>query len=139
MRALLLVSLWLSCCVGCATRREASGCGCYSLGGGGVTLASVTQVKDSPARTIGYPFPAFLPTYPCEMVRAGILGEVTVRVTAGKDGLVKDAVVTNSSQREFEPAVLAAIKSWQFGEVLEVSCTEYKGQILDCVFQFSIE
>ena len=105
-----------------------------------MTVALVTQAKDSPARTAGYPLSAFpLPAYPSEMARAGITGEVTARVVVGKDGRVRNVVLTNSSQREFEAGVVAAIKLWRFCELPEARNADLKGLIVDCVLQFSLE
>ncbi|MEO6569582.1 MAG: energy transducer TonB [Opitutaceae bacterium] len=132
MRGLFLVSVLLSFCLDCA--------GCISPGEPLVTLVSVTQAANSPARGAGYPISTFpLPVYPRDFARAGITGDVTVRVTVGKDGRVAGAKITKSNLQEFESPVLAAIMSWRFFEMREAPHADRKGLIVDCVFQFSLE
>jgi periplasmic protein TonB len=58
-------------------------------------------------------FPA-KPTYPFEMRRAGITGEVVLQFIVDSNGDVRDPIVVRSSQREFEASALQAIVKWKF-------------------------
>jgi TonB family protein len=73
------------------------------------------------------------------MVRAGIAGEVIVRLVVGTDGLVKDASIVKSSQREFEAAVLSATREWRFREIPELPPAPAKGIIVDCRLKFAFD
>jgi protein TonB len=54
------------------------------------------------------------PTYPFEMRRAGIAGEVTVDFIVDSHGDVQNAYAIKSSQREFEAAAVQAVMKWKF-------------------------
>ena len=54
------------------------------------------------------------PTYPFEMRRAGINGEVIVLFVVDTNGDVRDASVVRSTQREFEAAALQAVLKWKW-------------------------
>jgi periplasmic protein TonB len=54
------------------------------------------------------------PTYPFEMRRAGIAGEVLVEFLVDTKGDVQDAHAVRSSQREFESAAVQAVSKWKF-------------------------
>lgn len=54
------------------------------------------------------------PTYPFEMRRAGISGEVVVDFIVDTNGDVQNAYAIRSSQREFEAAAVAAVSKWKF-------------------------
>jgi protein TonB len=54
------------------------------------------------------------PTYPFEMRRAGITGEVTVDFIVDNEGNVQNAYPLKSTQREFETAAVAAVSKWKF-------------------------
>lgn len=101
-----------------------------------VLLESVTATEDSPA--LGYPFPGLMPFYPFDMQRAGLSGQVLVRVVVGVNGAVERAWVIDSSHREFERTVLDAITRWRFGEVRVYGSTLRRGLIMDCRFVFAI-
>lgn len=73
------------------------------------------------------------------MLWATVAGEVTVRLTIGKDGLVKDAVIVKSSDKSFEPTVLGATAQWRFTETSEIPPAEPKGLIVDCVIKFGFD
>jgi TonB family protein len=127
----------LMLCTACATKRSVV-YGGLARAEPHVTLESATETKDSPAH--GYavsPFP--MPAYPFELIRAGIWGEVTVRLLIGKDGAVREATIVKSTQKEFEVPVLFAVKSWRFRETAELPPVEAKGMIVDCSFKFSLE
>lgn len=103
-----------------------------------VTLEAVTDAKESPAR--GYPvLPYPTPAFPWGMVRAGIEGEVIVRLVVGTDGLVKEASIVKSSQREFEAAVLSATRLWRFREIPDVPPVPARGLVVDCRFKFAFD
>src|SRR4051812_48031280 len=66
-----------------------------------VTLEDTKETKDSPAQA--YPSVTIpMPVFPRDLWVSGIEGTVVVRLTIGKDGLVKNAVATQSSMKEFE-------------------------------------
>jgi periplasmic protein TonB len=54
------------------------------------------------------------PTYPFEMRRAGIAGEVIVDFLVDTEGDVQNAYAIKSSQREFEAAAVQAVTKWKF-------------------------
>jgi protein TonB len=54
------------------------------------------------------------PTYPAELRKAKIEGQVTLVFILGEDGRVEDARVENSSRPEFEKPALEAIRKWRF-------------------------
>ena len=62
------------------------------------------------------PVPKFQarPTYPFEMRRAGISGEVQVDFIVDTDGNVRNAFAAHSSQREFEAPAVQAVSKWKF-------------------------
>jgi len=54
------------------------------------------------------------PTYPYEMSRAGISGEVVVEFIINTNGDVIQTQVTRSSHREFEMPAVMAVQKWKF-------------------------
>jgi protein TonB len=54
------------------------------------------------------------PTYPFEMRRAGVTGEVLVDFIVDANGDVQNAYAAKSSQREFEQAAVQAVSKWKF-------------------------
>jgi len=54
------------------------------------------------------------PTYPYEMSRAGITGNVTVEFIINTNGEVTQAQATHSSHREFEVPAVQAVLKWRF-------------------------
>jgi len=54
------------------------------------------------------------PTYPYEMSRAGISGEVVVEFIINSNGDVIQTQVTRSSHREFEVPAVTAVQKWKF-------------------------
>ncbi len=54
------------------------------------------------------------PTYPYEMSRAGITGEVMVEFIINTNGDVTQAQVVRSSHREFEAPAVQAVLKWKF-------------------------
>jgi len=54
------------------------------------------------------------PTYPYEMSRNGIRGEVNVGFIVDVNGDVRDAYVVNSTHREFEVPAVQAVSKWKF-------------------------
>ena len=54
------------------------------------------------------------PTYPYKMSRAGIEGDVTVEFSIDAAGMVTDAKVLRSSDKEFNASALAAVAKWHF-------------------------
>ena len=54
------------------------------------------------------------PTYPAELRKAKVEGQVTLVFILGEDGRVVDPRVENSSRPEFEKPALEAIRKWRF-------------------------
>ncbi len=54
------------------------------------------------------------PTYPYEMSRAGISGEVVVEFIISSNGDVIQTQVIRSSHREFEQPAMQAVQKWKF-------------------------
>ena len=54
------------------------------------------------------------PAYPVAMRKQGIRGEVVVRFIVDSNGVVQQARVMRSSQREFEEPALNAVNKWRF-------------------------
>ena len=53
------------------------------------------------------------PSYPYEMRRQGINGEVLVGFICDSNGEVRDPYIIRSSNREFEASALMAIQKWK--------------------------
>ena len=54
------------------------------------------------------------PTYPYEMSRAGISGNVVVEFIINANGDVIETQVKSSSHREFEVPAMQAVQKWKF-------------------------
>jgi len=54
------------------------------------------------------------PTYPYEMSRAGITGDVTVEFIINTNGDVIQTQIVRSSHREFEVPAMQAVQKWKF-------------------------
>ena len=54
------------------------------------------------------------PTFPYEMSRAGITGQVTLEFIINANGDVIDARVIHSTHREFEQPAIVALMKWKF-------------------------
>ncbi|HEX2851770.1 MAG TPA: energy transducer TonB [Opitutaceae bacterium] len=100
-----------------------------------VVIASIEESSDSPAG--GYPSKVYpLPHYPFEMARAGITGEVDVKLRVGADGLVKNASIVRSSQIEFEASVLQAVAKWRFRAMQTFGQTQSAEMTFLCRIKF---
>jgi RNA polymerase sigma factor (sigma-70 family) len=73
----------------------------------------ITSPADKPERAPRLVAPV-APTYPIELRRAGISGEVRVSYVVGTDGLVRDAKVESFSHEAFAAPALEAVRQWQF-------------------------
>jgi TonB family protein len=103
-----------------------------------VTLVDISATHDSPARaSVVSPFPA--PLFPRNMYLAQIEGLVVVRVTIGKDGIVKDVVAIKSTQKEFEEPSVNALMRWKFIEIRDPGVKEHSGAIIDCTIKFTFK
>jgi len=80
-----------------------------AAGGSGVMIYPVAELDQIPAAIA-----QTSPTYPADMRRAGITGNVTVRMTIDANGDVSAAAATNYSRSEFEEAAVEAVKQWKF-------------------------
>jgi TonB family protein len=54
------------------------------------------------------------PTYPVDMIRAGVNGEVQVSFVTDTDGAVRNVKAEKSSRSEFEAAAIEALEKWKF-------------------------
>jgi protein TonB len=54
------------------------------------------------------------PTYPFDLIRAGIEGKVTVGFIVDASGNVRDPYIVSSTNREFEKTVLDIVIKWKF-------------------------
>ncbi|MBI5382189.1 MAG: TonB family protein [Opitutae bacterium] len=100
-----------------------------------VTLESVVPALNSPAP--GYLLPLNpMPLFPWELLRAGVTGEVVVRLTVDRQGKVADAVIAKSTIKEFEASVLSVARSWRFQDFPK---QERQGLIVDCTIRFGYE
>jgi TonB family protein len=132
----LALSLSLVC--GCATASRSGGCVVDRPRTPLVTLESVSATNDSPSW--GYPLLPFpIPVYPWQMNRAGITGDVVVRVVVGPDGVVRSSTIVKSTYPEFEDPVLAATQQWRFLEFPDIGVKEYRGMILECAVKFAFD
>jgi protein TonB len=55
-----------------------------------------------------------VPTYPEELRRARIEGEVVVRGAVGRDGVLHDVEVVRADDEALVGAVLSALRAWRF-------------------------
>jgi TonB family protein len=70
--------------------------------------------------------------------RAGITGDVTVRLAVGPDGTVLSSSIIKSSSREFEASVLTATKSWLFRTLPDAQPFSDKRLVIDCQIKFTL-
>lgn len=77
--------------------------------GKGMELFDVSQLDQKPVLRV-----PVQPTYPYEMSRAGINGNVTVEFIISTNGDVTQAQVVKSSHREFEVPAIQAVLKWKF-------------------------
>jgi periplasmic protein TonB len=77
--------------------------------GKGIEVFDISKLDQAPV-------PRFQakPSYPFEMRRAGISGEVLVDFIVDTNGDVRNAFAAHSSQREFEAAAVLAVSKWKF-------------------------
>lgn len=75
----------------------------------GMKVFDISMLDQQPVARVRTP-----PTYPFEMRRAGISGQVTVEFIVDSNGDVQNAFVVRSSQREFEQPALQAVSKWKF-------------------------
>jgi protein TonB len=88
--------------------------GALSIPQGNLTagFAKVFELKD--LDTIPNPTLQVAPNYPADLKRKGVEGFVEVGFVVDENGMVQNARVLSSSQREFEQAALAAVSKWKF-------------------------
>lgn len=79
------------------------------IGSGMKDLFNLSDLDQKPVPTFQ---PA--PTFPFEMKRAGISGDVLVGFIVDTEGNVRDPYVIKSSQREFESAAIQGVLRWKF-------------------------
>ena len=77
--------------------------------GKGLEIFDVSQLDQKPILRV-----PVQPTYPYEMSRAGINGNVTVEFIISTNGDVTQAQVIKSSHREFEVPAVQAVLKWKF-------------------------
>lgn len=88
--------------------------GALSIPQGNLTagFAKVFELKD--LDTIPNPTLQVPPNYPADLKRKGVEGFVEIGFVVDENGLVVNARVLSSSQREFEQAALLAVAKWKF-------------------------
>ena len=77
------------------------------------SLAS-TREAGVPVRAVFTP----LPSYPPELRRTGITGDVHLLLTVGADGYVADARITNDAKPELASLSLDVVRRWRFEPLL---------------------
>lgn len=77
--------------------------------GKGLELFDLSQLDQRPVLRV-----SVTPTFPYEMSRAGINGNVTVEFIISSNGDVTQAQVVRSSHREFEVPAIQAVLKWKF-------------------------
>lgn len=77
--------------------------------GKGMELFDISQLDQRPVARL-----QVQPTYPYEMSRAGINGNVVVEFIISTNGDVTQAQVVKSSHREFEVPAMQAVLKWKF-------------------------
>ncbi len=77
------------------------------------------------------------PQFPFEMRRAGIEGNALVKIRIDKNGVVREAVAVQSSNRAFEQAALEAVKQWTFKPATQDGLAVEKWATIPMVFTFS--
>ena len=77
--------------------------------GKGMELFDISQLDQRPVLRV-----PVQPSYPYEMSRAGINGNVTVEFIISSNGDVTQAQVIKSSHREFEVPAVQAVLKWKF-------------------------
>ncbi len=79
------------------------------LGKGMKDLFDIANLDQAPVAKFQGP-----PSYPFEMRRAGISGEVSVAFIVSSNGDVVEAYAIKSTQREFEQPAVQAVLKWKF-------------------------
>jgi TonB family protein len=86
-----------------------------------------------------------LPEYPAEAMRAGLTGITKIQFVLKDDGVVSDAVISNSSGVDLlDTAALSAVRKWlfyRFGEEVQPGrfANRYSGPIkIEAVLRFEI-
>ena len=103
-----------------------------------VTLESTTVLPESPGQA--YPSAAMpMPLFPFQLVRAGIAGEVEVKLAIDRDGFVTEATVLRSSQKDFEAPTLVAVRQWRFVEAVLPDAKAKSGAIVKCRIKFAFD
>ncbi len=103
-----------------------------------VTLEGTTVLPESPAQA--YPSATMpMPLFPFQLVRAGIAGEVEVKLAIDRDGFVKEATIVRSSQQDFEAPTLIAVKQWRFIEAILPGAKEKLGALVKCRIKFAFD
>jgi periplasmic protein TonB len=88
--------------------------GAVSIPQGNLTagFSKVFELKD--LDTIPSPTLQVPPNYPADLKRKGVEGFVEVGFIVDENGMVQNAHVLSSSQREFEQAAVLAVAKWKF-------------------------
>ncbi len=86
------------------------------------------------------PFPQSvpLPEYPAQMIRAKLVGEVTVDYTVAADGRVSDVTVVKTSGEEFQKAVAAVVRTWVFNPAIDLASSQPVSARMRCKVRFTI-
>lgn len=78
---------------------------------GGTPQGPATAAYDTPPRPLHAP----APQYPSAALRAGIEGEVVIRIEVGADGVPGSLeIVRGSRNRDLDRAALRAVRQWRF-------------------------
>jgi TonB family protein len=79
-----------------------------------------------------------LPEYPAEMIRASIIGEVTLDYTVAADGRVSEVTVVKASREEFQKAAFAAARTWFFNPAVDLASSKPAPDRMRCKVRFSM-
>jgi TonB family protein len=126
----LLVSIALLLLAGCQSRTRVVGGGMYWDPHPTISLETVSSDDKSSNRI----YPIWLipkPAYPFQMLRFGLRGEVTARLTLAEDGSVRSVTILESSQREIEDSVRTAAARWRFRPLPDAASSNLGGTTVD--------
>ncbi len=103
----------------------------------GVTIKYVSE-EGKNLRTL-YPVAWPLPTYPFELLRAGITsGSVTLRFTVREDLSITGIQVIRATVSEFADSAKEAVSRWKFTRPPESKMKKWPVVAVECRFDFKV-
>jgi len=113
MRKIAIVAFMLLPIVGCVSHRHPHGA-CYSPAEPKIAISVVGYDKSLDAPPVPMTSAQLAISYPFEMRRAALTGEVLATATIEKDGKVSHVVIDHATQPEFGDMVIVGLRRCVF-------------------------